>query len=137
MVIKKSSIFPIDVLMKFSVSLLCSPVKFCSSPFGNFLKNSNSVLTVQSPDFDFFRSICLAMIYSSPSIKISPFTETLLLSVNLLNISSAFWVLVVVLKNKNSNRSTVSTVFPPKLGGSDSITVIPLHLSKSRTWFSP
>ena len=39
----------------------------------------------------------------------------------------------VVLKNKNINRSTVRTVLPPKLGGSDSTTVIPPHFSKSKT----
>ena len=70
-------------------------------------------------------------------MTISPLTLTLLISVNLLKISSAFCVFVVVLKNKNNNRSTVRTVLPPKLGGSDSTTVIPLHLSKSITWFSP
>ena len=61
-VIKKSSCSPIEFLIKSSVSLRCSPVKFCNSPFDNFLKKSNSVFTFHSPLFDFFLSIPRAMI---------------------------------------------------------------------------
>ena len=123
--------------MKLSVSLLCSPVKFCNVPSDNFLKKSNSVFTFHSPSFFFFLSMFLTITYSSPSMIISPLIWTLSLLENLLKTSSAFDVLVVSLKNKNNNKSTVKTVFPPKLGGFDSTTEIPLHLSKSIFWFSP
>ena len=131
MVIKKSSFVPMEFFMNASVSLLCSPVKFCKLPSANFLKKSNSVLTFHSLFLESFLSMFLTIIYSSPSIVISPLTVTLSLSVNRLKISSAFVVFVVSLKNKNINKSTVRTVFPPKFGGFDSTTITPSHLSKS------
>ena len=46
-------------------------------------------------------------------------------------------VLVVVLKNKNSIRSTAKTDFPPKFGGLESITVIPPSFSTLSVLLSP
>ena len=54
-----------------------------------------------------------------------------------LKISIALVVLVVVLKNRNNIRSTAKTDLPPKLGGLESITVIPPSFSTSNTLLSP
>ena len=58
---KKSSTFPIASFINFSVSLRCSPVKFCKLPSFNFLKKSKLVFTLQSPFFVFFLFIFLTM----------------------------------------------------------------------------
>ena len=134
---KKSLIVPIDSLINVSVSLLCSPVKFFKLPSFSLCKNSKEVLTDQSPFFVFLRSIFLIIIYSFPSISTSPWTVTSLSFVNLLNISIAFDDFVVLLKNKNSIRSTANTDLPPKLGGLESITVIPPKDSMSNLLFLP
>ena len=68
---------------------------------------------------------------------ISPFTLTSFLSLNLLKISTLVFVLVVVLKNKNINKSTDDVDLPPKFLGVDSITVIPSRLVKSIILESP
>ena len=46
-------------------------------------------------------------------------------------------VLVVVLKNKNNIKSTANTDLPPKLGGLESITVIPPKELTSNLLLSP
>ncbi len=53
------------------------------------------------------------------------------------NIKGTREYLKELLKNKNIKRSTDKTVLPPKFGGSDSTTTIPLSFSKSSLWFSP